>query len=139
MLVKLPEEVAAIYDAVRSLENRFPDRKFTPDGHLVGSIGEVIAAEQLGLKLLPASTPSHDAVDAGGVHVQIKLTSTRGISMNSDCERLVVMRIVDKKYVEFVYDGDGNPVWNLAGKMQKNGQRRVSFTKMSTLEGWLVE
>jgi|GEM_PF-5037277 len=32
MLVKLPEEVAAIYDAVRSLGNRFPDRKFTPDG-----------------------------------------------------------------------------------------------------------
>ena len=28
---------------VNELEKRFPDRKFTLDGHLFGSIGEVIA------------------------------------------------------------------------------------------------
>jgi len=45
--IKLPEPVADIYWAVVRLEVLYPGRKFTPDGHLVGSIGEVIAAESL--------------------------------------------------------------------------------------------
>jgi len=43
--VTLPPPVAAIYRAVTELEALYPGRKFTPDGHLVGSIGEVVAAE----------------------------------------------------------------------------------------------
>ena len=42
--VPLPEPVARIYKATAALEALYPGRKFTPDGHLVGSIGEVIAA-----------------------------------------------------------------------------------------------
>ena len=61
--IKLPAPVAAIYRAVKELEAAYPLRKFTPDGHLVGSIGEVIAAEALSLKLHPASYPCHDAFD----------------------------------------------------------------------------
>jgi hypothetical protein len=49
--IALPEPVARIYRAVGELEARYEGRKFTPDGHLVGSIGEVIAAEALDLKL----------------------------------------------------------------------------------------
>jgi hypothetical protein len=65
--ISLPEPVAKIYEAVAELEARYPGRKFTPDGHLVGSIGEVIAAEALGLTLHPASYPGHDAFDANGI------------------------------------------------------------------------
>ncbi len=137
MLIRLPVEVEQIYQAVERLEARFPGRKFTPDGHLVGSIGEVIAAEQLKLELLPASEPTHDAKDANGRLVQIKLTSTEGISLNACPDRLVVMQIVDQKHARLVYDGDGGEVWALAGKVQKNGQRRVSFHKMKALPGWL--
>jgi hypothetical protein len=53
--VPLPEPVARIYKAAAELEALYPGRKFTPDGHLVGSIGEVIAAEALGLTLYPMS------------------------------------------------------------------------------------
>jgi hypothetical protein len=51
--MKLPGPVAAIYKAVADLEAMYPGRKFTPDGHLVGSIGEVVAAEALRLILYP--------------------------------------------------------------------------------------
>jgi hypothetical protein len=37
--VPLPEPVARIYKATAALEALYPSRKFTPDGHLVGSIG----------------------------------------------------------------------------------------------------
>lgn len=48
MRVKLPEPVARIYRTVAELEARYHPRKLTPDAHLVGSIGEVVAAEALG-------------------------------------------------------------------------------------------
>ncbi|WP_155253486.1 DUF6998 domain-containing protein [Bradyrhizobium japonicum] len=44
MRINLPKPVTDIYRAVAELEALYPGRKFTPDGHLVGSIGEVIAA-----------------------------------------------------------------------------------------------
>jgi hypothetical protein len=83
--IKLPSPVADIYRAVEALEQRYPGRKFTPDGHLVGSIGEVIAAEHFGLTLLPPSHPSHDAKDAHGMLVQIKLTAGKNVSMYAEC------------------------------------------------------
>jgi hypothetical protein len=64
--IKLPAPVAAIYRAVAELEAAFPGRKFTPDGHLVGSIGEVVGAENLGLTLYPGGHPIHDAYDENG-------------------------------------------------------------------------
>jgi hypothetical protein len=41
----VPALIAQLYQIVRALNKLFPDRPFTPDGHLVGSIGEVIAAD----------------------------------------------------------------------------------------------
>jgi len=35
--------VKQLYKIVKEFERLFPERRFTPDGHLVGSIGEVIA------------------------------------------------------------------------------------------------
>ena len=57
MRVKLPKQVADIYRAVQELEADYPGRKFTPDGHLVGSIGEVIAAETLNLTYTAGRIP----------------------------------------------------------------------------------
>ena len=35
----IPELVRDLYKLVAKFEALFPERKFTPDGHLVGSIG----------------------------------------------------------------------------------------------------
>ncbi len=45
---------------VNELERDFPGRHFTPDGHLVGSIGEVMAAYYYGIELYQPGTPIHD-------------------------------------------------------------------------------
>jgi uncharacterized protein DUF6998 len=127
--VPLPEPVAQIYKATAALEALYPSRKFTPDGHLVGSIGEVIAAEVLGLTLYPMSRRGHDAYDANG-DVQIKMTAGTSVAMYAPCDRLVVLRIVSPEEAEIVYDGPGLPVWDTAGKKQKNGQRVVSLSRL---------
>ena len=58
--LKLPAPVAAIYRAVHELEAAYPGRKFTPD--LVGSIGEVVAAEALDLNLYRGNHPLHEII-----------------------------------------------------------------------------
>lgn len=126
--IALPAAVAAIYAATKKLNAEYPLRSFTPDGHLVGHLGEAIAAKAFDLKLLPNSHPGHDAVDKNGRFVQIKLTATDVVSMYSDCDRLIVMRIESPQWACVVYDGDGGPIWAAAGKPQKNGQRRVRLS-----------
>jgi hypothetical protein len=132
--IKLPPPVAAIYRAVAELEARYPNRKFPPDGHLVGSIGEVVAAEALGLTLYPMSRPGHDAYDANG-DVQIKMTARNSVGMYAECERLVVLHVVSPEEAEIIYDGPGAPAWACAGKQGKNHQRVVSLTKLRALAG----
>jgi hypothetical protein len=132
--IPLPEAVARIYEAVDELEARYPGRKFTPDGHLVGSIGEVIAAETLGLKLHPASYPGHDAYDDHG-DVQIKMIGRTGkqVALYATCVRLVVLKVMSPHEAEIVYDGPGECVWSAAGRMGKNGQRVVSLSRLRAL------
>lgn len=131
--IALPAPVTKIYEAVEELSVLYPGRPFTPDGHLVGSIGEVIAAQALGLELYPPSRPGHDAFDAKG-DVQIKLTGGKAIAMYATCDRLVVLRIVSPREAEIVYDGPGAIAWDNASKMGKNGQRRISLARLQKLK-----
>lgn len=130
--IKLPQQVVAIYQAVAELEAKYPGRCFTPDGHLVGSIGEVVASEALGLTLYPASRPGHDAYDENG-DVQIKMTAGKKISMYATSDRLVVLKIVSPTEAHIVFDGPGAPAWERANPMAKNGQRSITLKKLQEI------
>ena len=133
--IALPPPVARIYEAVAELEATY-GRKFTPDGHMVGSIGEVIAADAFKLDLYGMSRPGHDARDH--LHhrdVQIKLTAGTSISMYSEAEWLLVLRVLSPREAEVVYDGPGGPAWKAAGAPGKNGQSVVSLAALRKLEG----
>ena len=124
-----------LYRIVNRLEELFPRRKFTPDGHLVGSIGEALAAYMFGLRLLPASAPGHDAVTLDGItNVQIKLTQGQSIALRSEPEQLVVLRLASDLSVEVVYNGIGASVWSKAGKVQSNGARPISISKLREID-----
>ena len=45
------EKIKALYAISRELEQLFPGRHYTPDGHMVGSIGEALAASCYGLEM----------------------------------------------------------------------------------------
>ena len=74
---KIPLIIAKLYLLVDELESLFPERKFMPDGHLVGSIGEVVAKYFYSLDLLPPSFRNLDAHTSEDPKrtVQIKLTA----------------------------------------------------------------
>jgi hypothetical protein len=122
--------VAAIYRATAELAALYPGRPFTPDGHLVGSIGEVVAAQALSLTLHPPSTAGHDAFDADGGNVQIKMTGGKKVAMYGPSSRLVVLRVVSPEEAEIVYDGNGALPCDQAQKIGKNGQRVISLSRL---------
>jgi hypothetical protein len=131
---KIRTLINQLYRVVAALEEEFEDRKFTPDGHLVGSIGEVVAAYAFDLKLLPSSTEGHDAVAANGRNVQIKLTGgNKGVSLYSEPDHLIVLRLTAAREFKTVYNGPGSQAWSCCGREQKNGQRTVSLTVLSNL------
>ena len=129
----LSEKIRNLYAIVNDLETAYPGRRFTLDGHMIGSIGEVIAAEAFGLDLLPNSTPEHDAIAYDGRLVQIKATQRDRIALSACPEHLLVLRIDGNGSWRVVYNGPGKPAWERAGKIQKNGQRPISLAALKTL------
>ena len=55
---------------------RLKNRRFTLDGHIIGSLGEAVAALEFGVELEPASTQGCDGT-VDGYPVQIKATQVR--------------------------------------------------------------
>lgn len=124
----------ALYAASEGLEAIFTGRKFTLDGHLVGSIGEVVAAYMFGLELMPASTLGHDAIAPDGRQVEIKLTQGKSVALRHAPQHLIALHRPKGGPVRVVYNGPGGVVWDACGKPQKNGQQPISLSRLRTLD-----
>lgn len=118
---------------VAELEKEFDDRRFTLDGHLVGSIGEVLAADRYELELLPTGAATHDARAVDGTLVQIKTTQAKAIGLRSEPEHLLVVALDAQGAITEVYNGPGRLAWEAAGKVQRNGQRSIRLSKLRSL------
>ena len=132
-LGELPKLLNDLYDVVSRLEAIAPGRKFTPDGHLVGSIGETVAAYAYGLELLPASVKQHDARTRDGRCVQIKLTQGTSVALSYDCEHLLVLQLSRSTGFIEVYNGPGAPVWQeIESKAAVGRQRQITLSRLRT-------
>ena len=133
MSQRVTQLIKELYKITNELEGMYPGRCFTPDGHLVGSIGEVLVAEKYGLQLLDNSTPIHDAISPDCRMVQIKATQINRIAISSEPEYLIVVQLDRSGEWKEIYNGPGKLAWDNAGKLQKNGQRPISLTKLRKL------
>lgn len=129
----ISRRVQELFSITHELEQHHPAKRFTLDGHLVGSIGEVLVAEHYGLALLPNSYKTHDARAKDGRLVQIKTTQINKISISSEPDYLVVIKLFSSGEWEEVYNGPGSQAWSNAGKMQKNGQRSILLSRLRDL------
>lgn len=95
------------------MEKAYPGRPFTPDGHLVGSIGEVLARETFGFELYPPSNKGHDAKCATRGEVEVKITAGNAVSFRGACNHLIALKIISPHEAEIIYDGSAGGI----GKM----------------------
>lgn len=128
------EKVKALYEISHDLEELFPGRHYTPDGHMIGSIGEALAASYYNLELFPASEKTHDAKAPDGRLVQIKATQINRVALSSEPEWLLVLKIHKDGTFSEEYNGPGKLAWEHCGKLQKNGQRPISLAKLRELQ-----
>lgn len=128
--------IRRLYGIVSELEHEYSGRHFTLDGHLVGSIGEVFAAEKYGIDLFPASEETHDGKSPDGRLVQIKATQRDSIGISGKPDYLIVLSIDRKGGLKEVYNGPGERVWNLFvdRKRPKNGQYQISLSRLRRLD-----
>jgi hypothetical protein len=123
-----------LYKIVDELEKLFPGRHFTPDGHMVGSLGEAWAQWIFDVELLPGSAETHDARARDGRLIQIKATQGDGVALYGEPEHLVVLRLHRTGRATVEYNGPGSPPWAAAGKIAKNGQRPISLKRLRLLD-----
>ena len=128
------EKIKTFYRVSHELEELFPGRHYTPDGHMIGSIGEVLAAYCYGLTLFEASAETHDAKAPDGRLVQIKATQIDRVALSNEPDWMLVLRIHPDGTFSEIYNGPGKLAWEHCGKMQKNGQRPISLAKLRQLQ-----
>ena len=142
-MASVQDKLQQLFQIVEQLETEYAEynRKFTIDGHLIGSIGEVLVAEAFDLELEKNSTPVIDARTKDGTNrtVQIKATQIDRVSFsskheNEDVPDQVIVISIDKTgnwKVEF--NGPGKLIYENLSKPQKNGQSQISLTKLRRL------
>lgn len=132
---KLRELVHQLYEITRQFEEMFPERHFTPDGHMVGSLGEVLVADSYDLELMPASNKGYDAMSRCGKEVEIKCTQSKRVAFRSCSQAVIVIQLKKDGTFEEVYNGSGARVWlEFEGKTRpSNGQFSISLTKLRSL------
>lgn len=128
--------VKQLYGTVNELEAMFPGRHFTPDGHMVGSLGECLVADAYNLDLSTASNKGYDAVTESGLEVEIKATQANSVAFRSQPEHTIIIKIMADGTFEEVYNGPGVLVWEqFKGKrMPSNGQFQISLNKLRKID-----
>jgi len=131
---RFPEIIKNIYKNVAELEKMFPGRPFTPDGHMVGSIGECIAAYYYDLNLVPPSNRGYDGV-RGKLKVEIKATQAKSITLRSKPQHLLALKIYKDGTFSEIYNGRGDCVWRLVSSkpLPSNGQYQISISRLKDL------
>lgn len=132
------ELIVRLYTLVDEFEVRFPGRKFTPDGHLFGSIGEAIAEHHFNLKLRRHSEAHVDAATSDGRFVQIKATQRQragsvDVKPGALSGYLLVIRVHRTGVFDVIYNGPGNHVVPLTGRLKRREDGAFSIA-VSRLE-----
>ncbi len=143
---EVPALIGDLMKTTKRLNTLFKGRPFTPDGHLVGSIGEVVAEYIYGVRLEPSSTPQVDAHTQDGRSVQIKLTGANGNSFGfrwsnlvprKPADILIALKLTDQGFEE-IYNGRF-PVELLRERRDtSNGQISISLAKLRELNPKLL-
>ncbi len=131
---RVPGLVRRLNKVVKDLEGAFPERTFTLDGHLVGSIGDVIAADAFGLRLLSQNETGHDAMTKDNRRVEIKTTQRNRVAFRSATpEYVIVLRLLPNGGAELIYNGPGSLARRACGSKNRNGQRSAACSSLARL------
>ncbi len=122
---------------VEALHRRYPKKKFTLDGRLVGDLGEILVEQDYELELFEGLEKHHDAITPGGRKVQIKTTMQN--SLTFPCDHTPDFYLGIKVFPDGTYEEIFNGSGDLARKgiqnrkPTKNNLHSISLSALRTL------
>lgn len=132
MIQSADEIIHRLFALTTELEKMFPKRSFVPDGHVVESMGEVLAAQWFDLELLPSSSKIHNARTRDKARL-VQIKTTQGDSLvfrgGQEPQHLLVIRLSSAGEPEIIYNGPGAAVYARYG----NGQRAVRINTLRNI------
>lgn len=135
------KEMLSIYrnmiKEVATLEAMFPDRHFSLDGHIVGSIGEVAASYYYGIKLAKSSKKAIDGM-VNERSVQIKVIQQDNVMLSYDGidsapDYLLVLYLNKNGILFEAYNGPWNTVFEAVSSKDSHGYKHVSINRLMEL------
>jgi len=135
--------VKGVFDACRHLSKTSGGtRLFTPDGRMVGDIGEVIAGSFYQVKLDNVGRRDWDGT-FNGRNVQIKATGGDGTYLKEPpkegfADGLLMVFQINRESGEFelVYNGDVQRVWDALNNVSidRTGAKNISLDRLRGLQ-----
>ena len=125
--------IRQFYALTTKLDRLFPKRSFIPDGHVVESFCEVLAAQAFDLELLPASSKIHNARTRDhSVMVQVRAAQGETLVLRNDQvpQHLLVLKLSPEGVPELIFNGPGIVAYSTVGKQPANGQRTVRLNTL---------
>ena len=122
-----------IYEIANELGSEFNISKCTPDGHLLGAIGQIAAKIAFGLKF-GSDEQEHNCTwsDKGKfIDIQVRSTGRGSVAIRKKPEYLIAIEITESGKLFLLYNGPGEYVWE---KIQHQKQPQKYASKNQLLE-----
>lgn len=121
------KKIAEIYKIANELGSAFDIDTCTPDGHLLGAIGQI--ASKIAFKLeFGSQKEEHNSTWADGirkVNVQVRCSGRGSIALREEPEHLIALEIGETGRIRLLFNGPGQYVWRRI-KHQRNSQKYAS-------------
>jgi hypothetical protein len=133
-IARIPALVGQLYTVVAELEALFPSRPFPLDGHLVGSIGDVLAAHHYASRLSRAPPRIATRWPPMAARSRSRQLSVR-VSRSGENPASAGVPAGPRRGIEEFYNGPGGLAWGGGGgrPVESNGQRTVGLKKLRAL------
>ncbi|MBI5574120.1 MAG: hypothetical protein HY919_06175 [Elusimicrobia bacterium] len=139
----LIKAIRNLYDAVNELQSAFGNRHFTPDGKMVGDIGEAIAELVYDLKIDNNSLKHWDGywTNLKGEKRKVQIRATQGdwtyLKKPPHNGTFLLIKINTDGTFKTVYNGDIMTVWNKR-KHLKSKEKTISLKELEQLNKTVV-
>jgi hypothetical protein len=122
------KKIAEIYEIANELGKAFNIDRCTPDGHLIGAIGQIAVKIAFNLEF---SSPKdgHNCTWPKGskqINIQVGCSGKGKIALRIEPDHLIALEIGQKGQIRLLFNGPGHYIWSKI-KHQRNPQKYVSY------------
>lgn len=126
------DKIASIYNIANELGKEFKITKCTPDGHLLGAIGQIAAKMAFELDFGSERT-EHNCTwtsdDGTKIDIQVRSSGKGSIAIREEPEYLIAIGINENGKLQLLYNGPGKYVWEIIEK-QNQSQKSASNNQL---------